>query len=436
MQPSVTVPVDAGVRQPQRLGDRGLLALLALLSAFIPLSTDMYLPALPTMAATFHAPTQLVNLTLVLFFVFYSLGTLLWGPLSDKYGRKPVLFCGLVGYVLASIYCACTGDVYGLIGGRVLQAFAGGAAPAMATALVKDLFSGRKRERGLVLIQSMAMIAPIVAPVIGAMLLKWTSWRGVFWTLAGAGMLALVLSLALRETVVARYRGTLGQTMAQLGTVLKNPGFTTLLLVFSLAVMPLYSYLAASSFIYIKEFHVSELTYSYYFMLNALCAVVAPFCYLRLSRRLGRTAIITICYAMIAVSGVLLCTLGHLRPWLLALSIMPSTLMMGIMRPPSTHLLLEQEHTAVGSASSLINCAASFVGSLGMFLMSCGWQSMILPLGMVHLLAGLACGLLWLKISRKAFVQQVADGRGGKGVGDRLPTPPSPSATPHTPPCP
>lgn len=403
MQPVDTTQDHAG--RTQRLSDRGLLALLALLSAFIPLSTDMYLPALPTMTAAFHTSKQLVNLTLVLFFVFFSLGTLIWGPLSDKYGRRPVLLGGLAGYVLASVFCALTGNIYGLIAGRVLQALAAGASPAMATALVKDLFTGRKRERGLVLIQSMVMIAPIVAPVIGAMLLKYTSWRGVFWVLAAAGMLALVLCLALRETVIDRYRGTVLQTMAQLGTVLKNPGFSSLLLIFSLAGLPLFCYLAASSFIYIKEFHLSELTYSYYFMLNALCAVVAPFCFLQFARRLNRTAIITLCYGVIAVSGVLIITLGHLRPWLLALSIMPATLMMGVMRPPSTHLLLEQEKTAVGSASSLINCTVPLLGSFGMLLMSAGWQSIILPLGCVHLLAGLACGILWLRLSRQPFVQ-------------------------------
>ncbi len=390
--------------RPQRLSDGGVLALLALLSAFVPLSTDMYLPALPIMTKTLHAPASLVNLTLVLFFVFYSLGTLIWGPLSDKYGRKPILLGGLAGYVLASAYCACTGNVYGLIAGRIVQAIAGGAAPAMATALVKDLFTGHKRERGLAFIQSMSMIAPIVAPLIGAVLLKVTVWRGIFWTLSGTGTLALLLSLTLSETVVQRYRGTLGQTMAQLGAVLRNPGFSTLLLVFSLATMPLYAYLAASSFIYEGEFKLSELSYSFYFMLNASCAVIAPFCFLALSRRTGRAKIITLCYAAIALSGVLICTVGHLQPWLLALSIMPATLMMGVMRPPSTHLLLEQEKTAVGSASSLINCAASLFGSVGMLLMSLGWRSIILPLGLVHLLAGACCGLLWLKLARQPFV--------------------------------
>lgn len=386
-----------------------MLALLALLSAFIPLSTDMYLPALPTMRVFFKAPEALVNLTLVLFFVFYSLGTLVWGPLSDKYGRRPILLWGLAGYVLASGYCAMTTSVYGLIIGRVLQALAGGAAPAMAMALVKDLFTGRQRERGLVLIQSMVMIAPMVAPLIGAALLTWTSWRGIFLTLGGIGALALALSLLLRETVVDHYGGNLAQTMAQLGMVLRNGRFATLLAVFTLAGLPLFCYLAASSYIYQSEFGLSELHYSYFFTANALCAVVAPFVYLHASRRLNRQTIITVCYAGIATAGVLISTIGHLAPWVLALCIMPSTLMMGVMRPPSTHLLLEQEHRAVGSASSLVNCAGTLLGSLGMLLMSVGWRSLIRPLGLVTLAAGLLCSVLWLLVSRQPFVRRLSE---------------------------
>ncbi len=401
-------PIAPNARpNPQRLNDTGLLMLLALLSAFIPLSTDMYLPALPTMTTAFHTTKSLVNLTLILFFMCYSLGTLLWGPLSDKYGRRPILLYGLGCYVLASLCCACATNVYQLIVFRVLQALAGGAAPAMATALVKDLFEGRKRERGLVLIQSMVMIAPIVAPVIGALLLKFTSWRGVFCMLAVVGVLALVRSLALRETVVTRYTGTLLQTWGQLGVVLRNPGFTALLLIFSFTVLPLFSYLAASSYIYINEFKLSELAYSYFFMMNAACAIIAPLCYLQISRRFTSHTILTGCFAVIAASGVLICILGYLRPWLLALCIMPATLTMGIIRPPSTHLLLEQEQSAVGSAASLINCAGSLVGSIGMMLMSCNWESLIVPLGIIHLSAGVLCGVLWLAIARRPFIRQL-----------------------------
>ena len=91
--------------------------------------------------------------------------------------------------------------------------------------------------------------------------------------------------------------------------------------------------------------------------------------------------------AIVGASGIMLCTLGSLHPWLLALSIMPATLAMGILRPPSTHLMLEQQQSATGTASALITCAMALFGSLAMLLMSCGWRSLILPLGLVHLTA-------------------------------------------------
>src|SRR5512147_2709303 len=159
------------------LGSRGLIILIALLSAFVPLSTDLYLPALPTMSRNLQAPTAQISLTLSAFFVLYSVGMLVWGPLSDRYGRKPILLIGLSVYVLSSGLCSIATSVSALTVFRALQAAGGSAAGAVASAIVKDTFSGRKRESVLAIVQSLTMISPAVAPMLGAMLLSVTTWR-------------------------------------------------------------------------------------------------------------------------------------------------------------------------------------------------------------------------------------------------------------------
>ena len=209
---------DAKPHFPQKhLGDRGLIALITVLSAFIPLSTDLYLPALPGMGDYFHVSISITSLTLVLFFVFFGIGMLFWGPLSDKYGRRPVLIAGLAIYIAASAACALSGNIWHLIFFRVLQGIGGSAASAVSTAMVKDVYDGRKRESVLAIVQSMVLISPAVAPVIGAFMLSYTSWRGLFWTLGLVGVVSIIGSFLLEETVPSRYTGTMMQSLRRLG---------------------------------------------------------------------------------------------------------------------------------------------------------------------------------------------------------------------------
>ena len=391
------------------LGDKGLVALIAFLSVFLAMSTDLYLPALPGMAKHFNAPAKLMNLTVILFFVFYSGGMLIWGPLSDKYGRKPILLTGLALYTGASVLCACTGDLYHLIVSRILQASGGGAATAVATAIVKDCYEGRKRETVLAAVQSMVMISPVVAPVVGAALLHFTSWRGIFWTMCGLGLVGMVGGNTLEETVGRRYEGNILQTIGRLGVVLRNPGFASLLAIFSPVSIPMMAFVVGSSYIYVNGFGLSEQGYSLFFSINALFLVVGPLIYVRLSRQWERKSIIISCFATMAVSGLLVCMLGNLSPWILTILIIPASTSAAIVRPPSTNLMLEQQKEDTGSATSLITCFGVLMGSVGMFLISFDWSSRILALGTLQIMIGLLCGGLWLLVSGKSFVKQLPD---------------------------
>ncbi len=400
----------ANARQKQRiLGEKRLIALLALLSAFVPLSTDLYLPSLPGIAEYFRAPVHLANLTLILFFIFYSTGILVWGPMSDKYGRKPVLLTGLTLYTAASLFCANAWNIHSLIAFRVLQAIGGSAASAVSTAIVKDVYSGRKRETVLAIVQSMMLIAPAVAPVIGAFLLMLTSWRGAFWALTGIGLVALAGAWALEETAVFRHEGSIAAALGRLWAVLKNPGFTSLLLIFSIISLSSLAFVASSSFIYIDGFGLSAQAYSFYFALNAVGLISGPMLYLRLSKRFSRRAIISACFALTAASDILVFFLGGLKPWLFAATIMPATVASSCVRPPGTNLMLEQQQRDAGSASSLIGWSGFLLGSIGMSIISLNWSDRVRALGAMYIATGLASLILWQLLSNKPFIKQWHD---------------------------
>jgi DHA1 family bicyclomycin/chloramphenicol resistance-like MFS transporter len=391
------------------LGKKGLIALIALLSAFVPLSTDLYLPALPGMADFFGVTADLVNLTLILFFIFFAAGTLLWGPLSDKYGRKPVLVAGLTLYLISSVLCACVTDVYQLILFRIFQAIGGSAASAVATAIVKDVYHSRDRESVLAIVQSMVMISPALAPVLGAFMLSFTTWRGIFWSLAVIGLVSLAGSLAYRETIGKRYTGNILQSLSRLGTVARKPGFTSLVILFTLTSISTMAFVASSSYIYEDGFGLSAQMYSYYFALNALGLLAGPMLYLKLSARFERKCIINACFAMIALSGILVYFLGQVSPIIFALSILPATIAGVCSRPPGTNMMLEQQKEDTGSASSLIGCTMTIMGSIGMLLVSFSHGSLIPSIGILNVATGLLCLVLWQFLSKQPFVKPIQD---------------------------
>lgn len=384
-----------------------MLVMLALLSAFPPLSTDLYLPALPHMVEVMHTRQSLANLTLSLFFLFFSFGVLTWGPVSDKYGRKPVLLIGLGLYTLASLGCAMSANVLELILARIFQAFGGGAATAVATAMVKDMYAGRKRESVLAVVMAMVIIAPVVAPVLGAMILKMTCWRTIFLILGGISTMVFLLSLLLDETLENRYSGSMIHSLGRLGVVMKNPGFSFLLGIFSMVPLPLMAFIAASSFIYIRGFGMNEALFSYYFAFNAVGAMAGPLLYIRISKWMDSGNIIVICFGIVSVCGILLDGAGSHSPTIFALTMVVSTMAMTLMRPPSANLLLSQQETDTGSAASLINFTGMLMGSAGMFLISLNTQDTVSWLGRMQIVVGTVCGSLWLLVRNRTFIRQI-----------------------------
>jgi DHA1 family bicyclomycin/chloramphenicol resistance-like MFS transporter len=406
MTDSQSAFVSGGKRQ-KYLGNRGLIALIAFLSAFVPLSTDLYLPALPGMSKYFQVSAEQVNLTLIFFFIVFAAGMLFWGPLSDKYGRRPILIAGLAIYSLAGFLCAISQDINQLIAFRILQAIGGSSASAVAMAMIKDVYDSRNREMILAWVSSMVLISPMAAPVLGALLLGFTSWRGVFVVLGVIGLIAFSGSLALVETLNTRYTGTLSQSIGRLAVVLKNPGFLSLLIVFSLLSFSSMAFIASSSYIYIDGFGLSEKLFSLYFAFNALGMIGGPMLYLRLSKRFRRYSIIIAGFISTFLGGLLVYHLGSLQPWIFALCLFPATIMGSCIRTPGANLMLEQQEEDTGSASALMSCFGILMGSMGMTVISQEWSNTIRILGLMNILVGVLCLCLWLLLSNRPFVKQI-----------------------------
>ncbi|WP_161822206.1 multidrug effflux MFS transporter [Sporotomaculum syntrophicum] len=367
------------------LGNKGLIAFIALMNMFIPLSTDLYLPALPQMNTYFGSSSAITNLTLSAFFIFYAVGMLFWGPLSDRYGRKPVLIMGSIVYMMCSIVCALSSNIYFLILARSLQGIGAGGITSVSIAIIKDSFSGKRRESILAVCQAVSGLAPMLAPVVGSLILRFTNWRGTFWTLAVISIISLVLSILYQETLKEeeRYKGTLAGSIGRLLIVAKNRGFIIPAVIFSLSAIPFMGYIATSAYIYEDYFGLSAQSYSYFFAANALLTLFGPFIYVRFLSAMDKKVFTLLFFGISTLSGVLVMTIGTVAPILFLLSFVLMSLSVAITRPFSTNLLLEQQKSDIGSASSLINTLFTVFGTTGMTIASVPWGNIVVGLGVL-----------------------------------------------------
>lgn len=376
----------------------GLIALITVMNMAAPLSIDMYLPAVPHMTEYFATSAATVNLTLVGFYFFMAIGILIFGPLSDKYGRKPLLLVGLSFYLVFSGCCAIAGSIYQLIAFRMLQALGAGCMMAVSTAMVKDSFDGKVRDKVLAIVQAMAVIAPMVAPLIGAFILSFATWRATFWVLVGIAALCLLTAFLMEETLSKseRYQGSFIHSLGRLIVVGKNKGFLTFLLMAASLSAPYMAYIAVCSYIYVDFFQLSETAYSIFFAINSAAAVAGPMIYIRINGKVSNKNIVAACLLLTLFSSALLLSIGRFTPLLFLLAFLPFTVTESALRPFSTAILLNQQEHDTGSASALINFTHTVFGSIGMLLGTLRWGNFITGLGIILLISVAIAALIWL----------------------------------------
>ena len=393
------------MRRQKYLSISAMIAYIAFINMFIPLSTDLYLPALPQMGNYFSASEFLVGLTLTIFFFVFAVSMVLFGPMADKFGRRPILILGAAIYTAASFSCAVSSNIYFLLAGRFFQAVGSGAVITVSTTLIKDCFRGKVMRKILAITQALGVIAPMVAPLVGGILLTFTDWRGSFYLLTILGAINLIVAFLFCETLSEhkRYRGGILNSLTLLAQVGRKKYFMAVLIMFALLSKPYMAYLSASSFIYIEFFSLTAQEYSYFFAVNSAASIAGPILYLKLKNNLSNVALLRLCFFVALTSGILVSTVGNSRAINFLLAFLPFTMIGAVVRPFSMEILLLEAKENVGTAAAVINFVPTLFGSLGMMLGTLPWENFVSGLGLIMMTATTLSIVLWLLIKSGKF---------------------------------
>ena len=293
------------------IGQGGRIFIFGFLSAIAPLSIDIYLPALPTMRTALAANEAQTLYTLSTFFIGFGGGQLLFGPLTDRFGRKRPLLCGLAVYIVASAGCALAPSIAMLVAFRFIQALGGSIVPITVQAMVRVLYARNESARILSLNLLVTASAPIVAPLIGGQLLLWLDWRFIFWVLVAFGALAFIAALVLPETLAVARRSEANPLTLVLGyaALLRNRRYLGYVACSTSYFCCLFAFIAGSPFVYIEYFGVPAQFYGFLFGVNMVGMIATTFVNSRIVMRRGADPLLrTACAIGAAASLVLLAT--------------------------------------------------------------------------------------------------------------------------------
>ena len=365
------------------------LILLSLLAAFPPLSTDMYLPAIPTLQATWGLPFATVNLSLVLFMAVFSFCLLIHGPLSDRFGRRLILMIGIVLFIAGTLLCASAMSITVLLIARCVQAAGAAAAASLSLALSKDLYDGTQRQKILAYIGVIMAFAPMLAPTVGGLILKFASWRWIFVFQACLALVGFYGVFRLKEPLTEFTRGGMLSMAGRYVPVLKNLPFTVLSTGFALMVMPHFAFIGGSTDIYINLLGMSEQTFGIYFGANALGFMIGSYVCTRLAGVYKPLTMIYITLVAYFASGLLMLFMGGHTPLTVAVPMFCIALCSGFSRPISNSLILDQVDTDVGAASGILTFEIFFIAAASMQLISLEWQSKTMVIGLLALISAI-----------------------------------------------
>lgn len=379
--------------------------LLGGLSAIPPMAVDMYLPAFPVIAKDLGASEDHVQFSLMTFFAGLMLGQLFYGPLSDRFGRKPLIYFGLVAFAIASLGCVFAADARQLSILRFVQGVGGSIGMVVSLAIVRDLYTGKQAARLLSLVVLVLGAAPVVAPLLGSMVISVSSWRIIFVILALFGMMLLGFAAAiLPETRSTELRAVSkpADSIRQYARLLVNGRYVPFVLAVSIAQAGFFAYLSASAPAFITVFGLSPFVFSLVFATNALGMMAAARVTPRLLDRFHAATIVRIALLVYLTAALILLAMtlsGQLSAVSLAVVLFVVVATLGCIMPVSSALAMEHVGAVAGTAAALLGAFQFGVGALASGVTAALSNGSVLP--MVGCIA--VCGLVATLIAFTAF---------------------------------
>ena len=374
---------------------------LGSLAAFGPLSIDMYLPALPNIAKGFGTSPSFVQLSLTFFILGLASGQLLTGPISDVFGRRKPLLIGLIAYFIASLLCVFSPSIWALIILRFIQGLAGSAGIVISRAIVRDLYSGTELTKFFSLLALVNGLAPILAPVLGAQLLKLVPWQGVFIVLSVIGIVMFfVVLFGLPEThhEEKRSAGGVKNTLSTFLKLLKDRGFIGYALAQGLVFAAMFAYISGSPFVVQTIYGASPQMFSLIFAINAIGIMISSQMAGRLAGRIHESKLLAFGLGESLIGGIILLLLliMHAKLIFILIPLFFVVSSVGIVNTAGFSLAMQTQGKNAGSASALLGVLSLAFGGIVAPLVGIGGGHTAVPMGIVIVCAGSGAVLSYL----------------------------------------
>ncbi|WP_320172567.1 multidrug effflux MFS transporter [Maridesulfovibrio sp.] len=332
------------------------MTILGALMAFTSLSTDIYLPAMPAMAEELSGNAEL---TITGFLIGFTFAQLLWGPISDSIGRKIPLYIGMLVFAVGAAGCAMSHSIEQIVFWRIFQAFGACTGPMLARAMIRDLFSRTQAARMLSTLMIIMAIAPIIGPLMGGQIVRFSSWHSIFWLLTVIGLMMFVSLFWLPETLAKekRIEVSLGNAFINYWFLLKHKVFMRFTLCVTFYYVAAYAFITGSPRIYISYFGVDPQHYGWLFAVNIVGVMILSFLNRSLVRhfslqRLLQIATTVALIAVVAMTFFVKSEIGGM--YIIVGMVFVFFSMNGIVAATSTAAALDEVPHIAGSASALI----------------------------------------------------------------------------------